>query len=151
MFNTKVYAVWATMKYRCKSTNRTWKKNYLDRDITYDPKWETFEGFWEDMEEGYEEGLTLDRIDNDGNYCKDNCRWTTRSVQSRNRRVMSSSGFYGVTLDKRSMSYSVRARLLDGKSVYLGFGRDPEILARIYDEFVIKNNLPNPLNFKEDK
>ena len=50
-------------------------------------KWRNFVGFWEDMGEGYIGGLTIDRIDNNKGYFKDNCRWATMAEQNRNKRT----------------------------------------------------------------
>lgn len=86
MFHTPQYKVWATMKQRCNNKNDKGYKNYGGRGITYDKKWETFAGFWEDMEKGYNPELFIDRIDNNDNYYKENCRWVTRFVNNTNKR-----------------------------------------------------------------
>ena len=85
MVYTRQYSAWEHIKQRCNNKKCRSYKNYGGRGITYDPKWETFEGFWEDMKDGYKDNLTIDRIDNDGNYCKENCRWITHKQQQRNK------------------------------------------------------------------
>lgn len=74
------------MKGRCNNKNDDRYTDYGGRGIKYDPKWEKFDGFWEDMEEGYADNLSLDRIDVNGDYTKENCRWATSKQQSRNMR-----------------------------------------------------------------
>lgn len=75
---------WLDMKARCDNPNYKQYKDYGGRGITYDPGWAEFELFVEDMGLA-PEGRTLDRIDNNGNYCKSNCRWATRIQQGRNK------------------------------------------------------------------
>lgn len=81
----KAHYTWLGMKSRC---NNPKNKQYADwggRGITYDPSWQDFEVFIRDM--GLpSSGTTLDRKNNDGNYCKENCQWATRAVQNRNKR-----------------------------------------------------------------
>jgi len=74
------------MKRRCNNPNNNAYRNYGGRGITYCKEWEKFENFWRDMEEGYDDNLTLDRIDNNGNYCKENCRWVDYKTQMNNMR-----------------------------------------------------------------
>jgi hypothetical protein len=83
---SKFYRAWVNMKTRCTNNKVSEYHRYGGRGISYCEKWETFDGFIEDMLPTYEENLTLDRIDNDGNYCKENCRWTTYKEQSNNTR-----------------------------------------------------------------
>lgn len=84
---TKLYQVWATMKDRCKNPNSTAYRDYGGRGINYHNTWEQYIPFrnWA-IENGYEDGLELDRINNDGNYEPSNCRWTTRKQQTLNTR-----------------------------------------------------------------
>jgi len=83
MKGTRIYRIWVSMKNRCNDKSY---KDYGERGICVCEKWQNFEGFWEDMKEGYTDALTLDRKDNDGNYCKENCRWATMAQQSLNKR-----------------------------------------------------------------
>lgn len=82
---SRTYQIWSTLKDRCKNPNNREYSKYGGRGITYDPAWEDFENFLEDMGEAPPK-LSIDRIDNDGNYCKSNCRWTTQKVQANNTR-----------------------------------------------------------------
>lgn len=76
------------MKARCDNPNHPSYPNYGARGITYCDKWKRLTGFIEDMLEGYKDGLTLDREDVNGMYCKENCRWTDMGVQGHNKRKL---------------------------------------------------------------
>lgn len=97
MSRTRQYGIWLAMKKRCDYKNDISFHNYGGRGITYEKKWSAFVGFWEDMISGYQDNLTLDRIDNNENYCKENCRWVSYEVQSRNSRHNRKITINGVT------------------------------------------------------
>lgn len=86
--NTKLYGVWHTMKSRCFNPNNKKYKNYGGRGITVCDEWRhDFQAFYDwAMSHGYEEGLTLDRVDNDRGYCPENCRWADWKTQANNMR-----------------------------------------------------------------
>lgn len=81
---TKTYGSWSTMKSRCTNPNFPKYESYGARGIKICDKWMTFEGFLEDMGER-PLGMTIDRLDVNGDYCKENCRWATNSQQARNK------------------------------------------------------------------
>jgi hypothetical protein len=89
---SKTYISWSAMKQRCHSSTRHNANEYFFKGITYDARWESFQNFLADMGER-PKGMTLDRIDSDGNYCKANCRWADVSTQNNNRRILQDAGF----------------------------------------------------------
>jgi hypothetical protein len=84
--NTPEYNTWQNLKKRCNDTNNPKYHRYGGRGISYDPRWESFENFYADMGDKPSPNHSLDRYpDNDGDYCKDNCRWATPLEQAANK------------------------------------------------------------------
>lgn len=85
--STRQYRIWQGIKRRCYYKKGEDYPRYGGRGIKVCDRWKySFSNFWNDMNDGYKQDLSLDRINNDGDYCKENCKWSTNTEQSRNRR-----------------------------------------------------------------
>ena len=84
---TRLYNIWQNMKGRCYNEHDARYFRYGGRGIRVCDEWRSdFSAFYNwALNNGYDESLTIDRIDNDGNYCPNNCRWSTVQEQSLNR------------------------------------------------------------------
>ena len=138
MHNSKLYHVWASMKARCKNQNNPEWHRYGGRGIKVCDEWkDNFESFYEwSMQNGYEEGLSIDRIDNDKGYFPENCRWTTNEVQQNNRCNCTYVEKDGVTKTASEWArlYGRNEKLVCQR-VYMGWDIDRALTERTHTEY----------------
>lgn len=93
-----LYRTWLNILSRCQNPKNLQYPGYGARGISICESWKTFEGFYSGVGDPPFEGATLDRINNDGNYCPGNIRWATRAEQNRNKRNITVYEFQGQLL-----------------------------------------------------
>ena len=124
MSKTRPYSIYQHILGRCTDENDPAYSYYGGRGIRVCQEWEeSFSKFWEDMNEGYNDTLTIDRIDTNKNYNKDNCRWATKSMQSFNRRksdTYNTSGRVGVYWNKEKSKWNSKIAV-QYKQKHLGY------------------------------
>lgn len=146
LYKHRLYIIRIGMINRCNS-----KKEYVLKNITICDEWKNdFMSFYNwALKNGYQDGLSIDRINNDGNYEPSNCRWTTKNVQQRNTRKLQStntSGYRGVHWHKRSNKWISQIGV-DNKRIHLGSFNDAIGAAIAYDKYIVDNNLEHTRNF----
>lgn len=135
--------VWKSMLDRCFNKNNPSYEDYGGRGITVCEQWrfdkvEGFRNFIEDMGER-PEGLTLDRIDFNGNYEPSNCRWADRAIQSFNRRKQKNSQTVRVGIRYDAENDKWRASInYEGKAYHLYYGKSLEIAIKRREEAELK-------------
>ena len=151
---TRLYTIWTNMLQRVSNEKTKTFQNYGARGIAVCDEWKDFIAFrdWA-LANGYSENLTIDRINNDGNYEPNNCRWTNILVQARNTRKLradNTTGYRGVV--KRTLkdgSYSFVAQInVNSKKIGIGTFKCRLAAAYAYDDYVAKNNLEHTKNFE---
>ena len=95
----KTYSHWYNMKTRCFNKNNIKYKDYGGRGITVFKEWIEFKNFhfWA-IANGFKEGLSLERVDVNGNYCPENCTWITMAEQAKNKRNVILYTYNGLTM-----------------------------------------------------
>lgn len=129
MTGTRLHRIWVKMKQRCHNPNDPdYVKWYGSRGITVCEEWKNdFKAFYDwSMSHGYSDDLTIDRIDNDGNYEPNNCRWVDYKFQANNRR--NNVKYEGSTIEDLVKNHDVKPATL---------------------RFRINHSIPNPLNYTD--
>lgn len=149
---SKLYMTFYKMKDRCYNKKHKHYDYYGGRGITICPEWlsdkNTF--FLWALENGYKDGLTIDRTDGNNGYYPSNCTWKSRYHQSQTTRLLHStntSGYRGVSSTPNNTVMPFRARIqFFSKTKHLGNYKTPIEAARAYDSFVVVNNLNHTIN-----
>ncbi len=148
LYTNRFYPTWNNMCRRCNNnSNNPDYKNYGGRGITICEEWLDVKNFIEWAEATHIEGMTLDRIDVDGNYEPSNCRWVDNFTQAINKRISikNTSGFMGVHLNVRTDNWVARITV-DSERVVLGTFKTIEEAVEARDNYIISNNLPHKLS-----
>lgn len=115
MTDSKEYHVWCGLRQRCYNSNNAKYKNYGARGIKVCERWlHSFENFYADMGE-MPDGCSIDRIDVNGDYCPENCRWVDQKTQQNNRRNNTKITFNGVT---ETLRYWSEKTGIDPRTLY---------------------------------
>lgn len=140
MMKHPLHHLYHQMIHRCYNPKRNVYWRYGEKGIKVDIRWLDFELFLEDMESSYFEGATLDRIDNDKGYSKENCRWISIDEQRFNRNIFSNASKTirkGIVLNKSGTGYQVQLKF-HKKAYYLGTFYSLESALKARDELIKK-------------
>lgn len=142
--------IFRAMKQRCYNSNNNKFCYYGGKGISICEQWkDDYLEFkkWA-MENGYSDSLTIDRINPDGNYEPNNCRWASNEVQHRNTcKLMSTntSGYRGILLHKQSNKWQAKI-MVNKKNISLGYYSTKEEAAKAYDDYVSLHSLEHTQN-----
>jgi hypothetical protein len=139
----RLYRIWQSMKERTRNPKNPKFKWYGGKGISVCQDWLDYETFetWA-KNNGYQDNLTIDRIDPDGNYCPENCRWITQVQQIGNIKRIPKSGYSGVVERKHKTKTSYQAIIENSRyKKYLGTYKTATEAAFARDLYLLENNL----------
>ena len=140
----RLYNIWSLMKVRCLKSYATGFKYYGGRGITFDPSWDSYEVFraWA-LSHGYNDNLTLERVNVNGNYDPNNCIWAPQTTQSANTRKRSKTKHSYIGVDQLP-SGNWRATIQVNKTIHrLGSFQTEREAVEARNQFIIDNGLPH--------
>lgn len=148
---SKLYQIYSSMMTRCYNPKNKSYLTYGKRGITVCDDWKVFINFQEwALADGYQESLTIDRIDNLKGYTPENCRWVTQLIQVRNRTPFknSTSKYIGVSWNSQYSKWTASVGI-NYKVIHLGRFTDEVSAATARDAYIIDNKLEGfTLNFR---
>lgn len=138
--NTRLYKIWVSMRNRCNNKNSSFYEDYGGRGVRVYPEWENdFMSFYDwSIKNGYSKELTIDRIDVNGNYEPDNCRWVDMRVQCNNRR------------NNHVLTYKEKTQTISEWERELGFKKDI-LQTRISNGWSIEKAIETPYENRKFK
>ena len=147
--SNRFYSTWSGLVARCTNPNNHKFYMYGARGITVCEEWLDIKNFvaWAELTHPNIAGVSLDRIDNDGAYSPENCRWANASIQGINQRMRKSntSGFVGVYWHKGKGTWDAKVAI-NNRSNHLGSFKIKEEAVQARDNYIIENNLPHKLS-----
>lgn len=155
--NTRLYGIWKNIKHRCYNPNSEFYYCYGGKGIKMCDEWiEDFEAFYDwSMASGYNDNLTIDRKNNDKDYCPENCRWTDEFSQAMNHCIQknNTSGVRGVKWDAEYEKWYSQINI-NNKRIFLGRfnNKNDAIIARLKAELkYLGNDAPQRHLFEQYK
>ena len=145
--HNQFYKTWKSMMGRCYNLKDKQYQSYGGRGISVCTDWQDLANFVSWAESTYIEGMTMDRINNDGNYEPTNIRWTNKTTQAVNQRIQknNTSGFVGINWYKITSKWVSKIKV-NKVDINLGYFNSIEEAVLARDNYIIENKLPHKLS-----
>ncbi len=145
--HNQFYKTWSNMMGRCYNLKNKHYQSYGGRGISVCTDWQDLANFVSWAESTYIEGMTMDRINNDGNYEPTNIRWTNKTTQAVNQRIQknNTSGFVGINWYKITSKWVSKIKV-NKVDINLGYFNSIEEAVQARDNYILENKLPHKLS-----